>query len=117
MALFDKLFGKGENAPKNEESVLIYLDGTSLPDEVYANYDLATLEDQLIGAINAHRAGEFDGNEIGDQETTLFTYGPDASKLFAAIEPILNAYPVCKNARVIIRQGGPGSPQTGVKLH
>ena len=116
MALFNNLFGKGKSAPKNEEAVLIYLDGTNLPNEVYANYDLATLEDQLIEAINTHRVGEFDGNEMGNRETTLFTYGPDANKLFAAMEPVLRAYPLCKNARVVIRQGAPGSAQTEITL-
>ncbi|MFW6438306.1 MAG: hypothetical protein ACOCZ7_04750, partial [Armatimonadota bacterium] len=30
--------------------------------------------------------GEFDGNEIGGGEFTLFIYGEDADALFAAIE-------------------------------
>jgi hypothetical protein len=116
MALFSKLFGKGKDAPRNEQAVLIYLDGSGLPDDVYASCDLSTLEDQLIEAINTHGAGEFDGNEIGEKETTLFAYGPDASELFAAMEPVLTTYPLCKNARVVIRQGAPGSPQREIKI-
>jgi hypothetical protein len=116
MALFKRLFGSTKSSTKNEEAVLIHLDGTSLPDEVYREFDLSTLEDQLIEAITAHQAGEFDGNEIGDTETTLFAYGPDAKRLFEVIEPILRAYPLCRNARVVIRQGQPGSPQTETKI-
>ncbi|MBS1805737.1 MAG: hypothetical protein JST28_20540 [Acidobacteria bacterium] len=116
MALFDKMFGKSKSASRNEEAVLIYLDGSSLPDEVYASCDLSTLEDQLVEAIKTHRAGEFDGNEIGDKETVLYTYGPDARRLFEVMEPTLRTYPLCKNARVVIRQGKPGSPQTETRI-
>jgi hypothetical protein len=101
--------------PKSEECVLIYLDGVSLPDEVYAECDLSTLEDQLIEVLQKKRAGELDGHESGEKETTIFTYGPDADELYAAMESTLKSYPLCKNARVIVRKGGPGSPQT--ELH
>lgn len=115
MSFLSKLVGK-KTEPKKEECVLVYLDGSNLPDEVYQNYDLSTLEDQLIEAIAASGVGEFDGNEIGPEVTTLYTYGPDADALFKAMEGVLRAYPLCKNARVVIRKGGPGSPQTELQL-
>ena len=115
MAQFGKLFAK-KDKPNAEEAVLIYLDGANLPDEVYAQYDLSTLEDQLIQAIETNSPGAFDGNEIGDGVATLYTYGPDANRLYEVIEPVLHAYPLCRNARIVIRQGGPGSPQNEVKL-
>jgi hypothetical protein len=95
---------------------LIQLDGVNLPDEVYSDYDVSTLEDQLIDAIQKNNAGELDGHETGDKETTIFTYGPDADRLYAAMESTLKGYPLCKNARVIVRKGGPGSPQTELQL-
>lgn len=115
MGILDKLFGKKEQ-PKSEECVLIHLDGVSLPDEVYAECDLSTLEDQLIEAIQKINAGELDGHETGEKETTIFTYGSDADRLYAAMESTLLSYPLCKNARIVIRKGGPGSPQTEIKL-
>ena len=96
--------------------MLIHLDGVGLPDSVYQECDLSALEDQLIAAIAANKAGELDGNEVGDGETTIFTYGPEAEKLYRAMEPVLRGYPLCQNARVIIRKGGPGSPQTEIRL-
>ncbi len=96
------------NSP-NEQAVLVYLDGLSLPKEIYENYDLATLEDQLIEAIESQSLGEFDGNEVGPEEAVLYMYAPNAEALFAGIEPILLDSPLCQNARVIVRQGGPGS--------
>lgn len=50
---------------------------------------LFALEDRLIQAIDAAGAGEFDGNEFGGGEAVLYAYGPDASVLYAAMEPHL----------------------------
>jgi hypothetical protein len=115
MGLLGKLVGKKEK-PKLEECVLIYLDGVNLPDEVYAECDLLTIEDRLIEAIEKGQAGELDGNEIGERETTIFTYGPDADRLYRVMEPVLKSYPLCRGARVIVRKGGPGSPQTEFQI-
>ena len=104
-----------ENAPA-DGAVLIHLDGRSLPNEVYQKYDLATLEDQLEAAVKSRGLGEFDGNEFGPERTTLFFYGRDAEALFAAMEEILKSHPLCQNARIAIRQGGPGSPEREVIL-
>lgn len=119
MNFLRRLFGsssKATHGPAEQHAVLVYLDGTGLPDEVYTECDLATLEDRLHAAIARVGAGEYDGNEFGETETTLFMYGPDAEKLFSAIEPVLRAYPLCRNARIIIRKGGPGGPQRELKL-
>ena len=100
----------------NEQAVLVYLDGKSLPKAVYENYDLATLEDQLIDAIESQSLGEFDGNEIGPGESILYMYAPNAEALFTGIEPILRAYPLCQNARVVVRYGGPRSQVREITL-
>jgi hypothetical protein len=47
-----------------EQAVLIYLDGTSLPEAVYEQCDLATLEDELIGIVQRNQLGEFDGEYV-----------------------------------------------------
>ena len=118
MSFLKSLFGsKPSNSAKgDEQTVLIYLDGSTLPDEVYQQHDLATIEDRLVAALANTGLGEFDGNEIGGGETKLYLYGPDAERLFAHLEPILTAYPLCRNARVVIRRGRPGAPQREVQL-
>jgi hypothetical protein len=90
-----------------EQAVLVYLNGSSLPDEVYENFDLETLELQLEEAINSANVGQYDGNEFGPEEVVLFMYGPDAEAIFAAVRPALQSYPLCQGARVEIRPGGP----------
>ncbi|MBI4759767.1 MAG: hypothetical protein ACOYYF_04200 [Chloroflexota bacterium] len=100
----------------NDQAVIVFLEGKNLSEEVYKEYDVSTLEDQLIEIIESQSLGEYDGNEFGTEGVVLYMYTSDAENLFSTIEPILQAYPLCKNARVIIRQGGPGSQQRMVLL-
>lgn len=99
-----------------EQAVLIHLDGVGLSQEIYENNDLATLEDQLIEALKKNDVGEVDGNEIGEGEAIIFTYGPDAEKIFSEIEAVLRSYPLCQNSRIVIRFGAPGAPQREVRI-
>jgi hypothetical protein len=119
MSFFSRLFGKkpvSTNHSENEQAVIVYLDGTGLPDEIYEKYDSSTIEDRLIEVIDHDGLGEFDGNEFGPAETALYMYGPDADRLFAGIEGTLRGYPLCQGARVVIRYGGPGSNEKEVRL-
>lgn len=118
MGLFKRR--KGQQTPPAEkpedQAVLVHLDGRGLPNEVYERYDIVTIEDQLIELLEGTGLGEFDGIERGQGEATLFLYGPDAELLFAAIDPLLRAYPLCRNARVVVRRGAPGAPEREVRL-
>ena len=51
-----------------------------------------------------------DGNEIGEGECTLFMYGPDADKLFGAIERPLRAARIAKGGSVEKHYGDPDDP-------
>lgn len=79
------------------------------------NLDLLfATEDRLEAAILAAKAGELDGHEIAVDGTdgTFYMYGPDADKLYKAVEPVLRATPFLKGA-VVTRRYGP--PEDGVK--
>ena len=76
-----------------------------LEEEQNLIYDLS---DQLESAISALDAGEFDGDEFGDGQCTLFMYGPDADVLFSAIEPILRDSPLAEGAYAVKRYGEVG---------
>jgi hypothetical protein len=115
MGLFDKILGKKEQ-PQPQESVIVYLDGVNLPDEVYKEWDLTTLVTPLADAVEFSHVGVFDGSETGPEVTTLYMYGPDADLIFTTIEPILREYPLCKGASVVLRKGEPGSPETEILL-
>jgi hypothetical protein len=94
----------------HQEAVLVHIDTTNLPGAFWE------LNERLYEEIESSGTGEFDGNEVGEDGATLFAYGPDADRLFRTMEPTLRSYPVCRNARIVIRHGGPGSPQTELNL-
>jgi hypothetical protein len=114
MGLFDAFRKKKPVAP--EQAVIVHLRGSGLAEEVYEKYDVSTLQDQLREVIRKKKLGEFDGNEHGPEETVLYMYGPDADLLFAGVESVLRAYPLCKEGVAVIRRGPPGSPEREVSL-
>ena len=95
----------------SSESVVVFLDGRGLDESVYQKYDLSTLEDLLIEQIEPSGIGELDGHETGPGGTAIYLYGPNAEELFASILPVLEAYPLCRNGRVVIRRFGPVEPR------
>lgn len=118
MGLIGKLMGKKAEL-KHEECVLVYLKSATLPGDENEATDLSTLfalEDELIAAIATKDAGKFDGNEVGSDSATLFAYGRDAEELYSAMEPVLISHPLCDHARVVLRKGPPGSPQTELQI-
>jgi len=97
--------GARTSAQVAEQTVIARYQLTSGPNGTSTDiHSLATLEDRLVRAIGDARAGEFDGNEFGAGEVTLFAYGPDADRLFAAMEPILRSFPA-RPAQVLLRYG------------
>ena len=111
MGFLSRLFGRPAAQQVQDQAVLIYLDGQGLPDEVYADCDLMTLEDKLEQALRSGNLGVVDGNEVGPGEVTIFLYGADAEAMVRGIEPVLREYPLCRGARVVVRRGSPGSEQ------
>jgi len=90
---------------KPSGTVLVTLDGISLPAEVYAQCDLHTLETRLERRLDETEAGELDGHEHGPENVQLFLYGPNARALYEAIRPVLTDYPLCRGAEIELRQG------------
>lgn len=120
MGLFDFLKRKKELPPGpasgEEQAVLVYLDGQNLPDEVYDSCDTETLEELLQLVLERTGVGEFDGTETGPTGTCCYLYGPNAERLFEAIELVLKGYPLCQGSRVVIRYGGPGAREREARL-
>jgi hypothetical protein len=85
-----------------QQCLAIFLDGVSLPDDVYASLDF----EQVVTDIGAV-AGEnsYRGFWQGPQETGIFFFGDDAEAMFARVEPLLRTLPIGQNARVVIRHG------------
>jgi hypothetical protein len=83
-----------------QQSVAVYLDGTTLPDEVYANLDFDELVTRLSEAAGAD---SYHGYWSGPEETGLFFFGRDAEATFSALEAVLRQMPIGQNARVVVR--------------
>lgn len=94
------------------EGVAIYLDGESLPDYAYLECDLDELRDIINDELSSG-LGEVRGSWAGLTETALYIYGSSADMIFSALQPVFERYPLCWNARVVIRYGNPSlNPQT-----
>ena len=95
--------GRVESIPfGTHQLVTIYLDGTSLPDEVYAQTDLGELMGLIDAALDDRALGEARDYWSGPTETAVYVYGTDAEVMFTRIEPVLRSYPLGQNARMMI---------------
>jgi hypothetical protein len=103
-------------ATKAEEAVVIMLDDVGRDKETDRNSNTSALEDLLIERLATDCCGVLDGSETGPTGTTIFLYGADCEKMYASVEPVLKSYALCRNGRVVIRHGGPGSEQREIRL-
>jgi hypothetical protein len=94
-----------------QEGLAVYLDGTSLPEEIYAETDIDALMASL-GAAADSAGGELRSAWNGPTETALYHYGPSADALLVALQPVFSEFPICQNARLVIRQGADGETRT-----
>jgi hypothetical protein len=96
-----------------QQCLAVYLDGITLPDDVYEALDI----DQVIVDLGeAAGPDSYRGFWQGPAETALYFYGPDAEALFARVEPLLRELPVGQNARVVVRHGATALHPRTVRL-
>jgi len=98
-----------------KEGLAVYLDGVGLPDSVYETCSADWLAGLIFGTLTAV-GGEIRSSWVGPNETAIYMYGPSAEEMYAALEPILAEYPLCRNARVVIRHGNPALEPRSVRL-
>lgn len=81
------------------EGIGVYLDGTSLPDDVYKTCDVNVVIAEIEKRIAPK--GSMRAFWQGPKETALYFYGESAADMEAAMKPFLSCYPLCKGARVV----------------
>lgn len=81
------------------EGLAIYLNGTDLAEEVYANSDINQLADSIQTSITGK--GFIGSSWNGRTETALYLYGPSFDDLQASIADILASHPLCEKCRVV----------------
>jgi len=77
---------------------------------------LTELGDRLAELVDAAGVGEFDGDLIGEDLGVLYLYGPDADRLWDAIEGEVESASLPGGSYVVKRYGDPGDPETRVDL-
>jgi hypothetical protein len=102
--LFEEAGHQVERAFGVQEGLSVYLDGTSLPDEVYQTTDINAVIERVAEAVGAV-GGELRGIWNGSAETALHHYGPSAEAMLDALEPLFEEYPIFENARIVMRRG------------
>lgn len=80
----------------------------------YGQGDLEAIyavEEELEDAVRAAAVGEVDGHEISTtgSEGSLYLYGADGDRLYAAVRPVLERTAWMRGAQVTIRHGAVGS--------
>lgn len=57
--------------------------------------------DRLEAAITEAGVGEYDGDELGGGECTLFFCGPDIDALLRVLQPLLKREPMCRGGHLV----------------
>lgn len=63
--------------------------------------EIELFAEQLEAAITGAGVGEYDGDEIGAGECTLFFCGPDLDKLLGVLRPLLKRSPLCRGGHLV----------------
>lgn len=112
MGLFKRKRGKVMAPPSTlgEHAVILHY---ALSDENHGTVEereaIFALEHRFSDLIESQQLGEHDGNEFGGGEATIYCYGPDAGRLFGAIEAEARAFPA-RPAFVMLRFGEVSDP-------
>ena len=101
---------KRKQKPADDHAVITHL---PLSDDEFGAAEereaVFALEDRISAAAE-RLGGEHDGNEFGAGEAVLYTYGPDADKLVAAVRSCLEGFPLRPGAYALKRYGRAGDP-------
>ena len=99
-------------APPEENAVITHLSLTDnrfgTEEERHAIHDLEARISAAVEAIG----GDHDGHEFGEGEAILYTYGPHADQLFAAIRECLAGFMIRPGAYAIKRYGRADNPSS-----
>lgn len=74
------------------------------------------LEDVVSIALFESGVGEYDGNEIGSGEFSMFMLGSSADRMLAVALRALSDFPIPAGSFAIKRYGPPGSREETVQL-
>jgi hypothetical protein len=77
----------------------VYLNGTDLPHEVYAECDANFVLSEFTRLRGSD--GKVHSHWQGPAETALYMYGPSFESMKHRLTGFLTSYPLCQRARVV----------------
>jgi hypothetical protein len=83
----------------NNEGMAVYLNGTDLPDDVYAECDANFVYDEFNRLLGDD--GQIHSHWQGPTETALYMYGPSFEAMKKRLADFLGTYPLCHRARIV----------------
>jgi hypothetical protein len=81
------------------EGLAVYLNGTDLPDDVYAECDANFVYSEFNRLLEG--AGMVHSHWQGPTETALYMYGPSFETMKKRLADFLGTYPLCQRARIL----------------
>lgn len=81
-----------------QEGLALYLNGTDLPDEVYANNDVNVVWSEVDNALGEE--GAIHSHHQSNTETAFYLYGNSFATMRERIQPILAQHPLCQRCRI-----------------
>jgi hypothetical protein len=81
------------------EGLGLYLNGTDLPDEVYATSDVNELLERLQERLGD--TGSMHSYWEGPRETALYLYGPSADQMRERIADVVATHPLAAQSRLV----------------
>ena len=91
-----------DDAGGNEQDLLVVLRlSNRLMGTNQERQDIQALADDLAAAVEASGFGEYDGEELGAGECTLFFCSQDPEQLLTFLRPLLKRSPLCRGAQIV----------------
>lgn len=81
------------------EGLAVYLNGTDLPDDVYAECDASFVYSEFNRLLGED--GKVHSHWDGPTETALYMYGPSFETMNRRLADFLGTYPLCQRARIV----------------
>ncbi len=83
-----------------QQGLGLYLNGKDLDDEVYKNYDINFIYEEIERLLGDFKTGHIASYWEGE-ETSLYLYGESFEEMHSKIKPLLDEYPLCEKCRVV----------------
>lgn len=77
----------------------LYLNGTDLPDQVYAQCDSNHVYSECERLLEG--VGQVNSYWQGPTETALYMYGEDFETMRSRVQELVDTYPLCQKARIV----------------